>query len=167
MSSHPSHRDFKNFNPIDLIEDMAMGQDWAYQRTESEEIMIDLDAKWAEYRIQFFWQRDFNVLHLAMAIDMPFDPSLYGQVFELIACLNYRLVMGHFEFSLENHLIAYRLNQYLESPKMIKMSHIENLIHLSLSEVDRFYPAFQLVTSKEKTAQEAMSVALLDTMGEA
>lgn len=168
MSQHNSGRDSKPpFNPVDLIEDMAMGHDWTYQRSHSDEIMIDLDARWSDYRLQFFWQADFNVLHLATAIDLPLETKFYPEIFELISCLNYRLMIGHFEFAMENNLIAYRLSQYFDPPKIVKIQLIENLIELSLSEVDRFYPAFQLVAGGDKTAQEAMSVTMLDTVGEA
>lgn len=168
MSYQNSLREQKSaFNPIDVVEDMAMGNDWPYQRISTDEIMVDLEGRWSEFRLQFFWHSDFHIMHLAAIIELPIDVKIEKEMFELIACLNYRLIIGHFEFTPENRLAAYRISQYYDPPKSAKSSGIEDLIDFALAEIDRFYPAFQFVALGDKSAQEAMSVALLDTMGEA
>ncbi len=47
------------------------------------------------------------------------------------------------------------------------MEQIEDLVDIALSECERFYPAFQFVIWGGKSAQDAISAALLDTVGEA
>jgi hypothetical protein len=169
MSQNHPPKDFpKNgHNPIDVLEDLAMGQDWPYQRVSWEEIIIDFDGRWSECRFQFFWQKELQIIHMATLIEGPIDPKIKKEMHELIACLNYRLVLGHFEFIAEGQVVAYRLSQYFDPPRMAKVTLLEELIEYALNEIDRFYPAFQFVALGDKTAQDAMSVTLLETMGEA
>lgn len=168
MTQNSSSKEPKTaFNPIDVVEDVAMGHDWTYQRVNSEEIILDLEARWSEFRLQFFWHKDFQMMHIACLIEMNIDKKIEKEIFELIACLNYRLIIGHFEFAEENRLVAYRVTQYYDPPRMAKAAVFEDLIDFALTEIDRFFPAFQFVALGDKSAQDAMSVALLDTMGEA
>ena len=43
----------------------------------------------------------------------------------------------------------------------------ETLVEASIEECERFYPVFQFVLWADKTPQEAIAAALIDTQGEA
>ena len=47
------------------------------------------------------------------------------------------------------------------------VEQLEDLVDIALTECERFYPAFQFVTWGGKTASEAVTASLLDTVGEA
>jgi hypothetical protein len=49
----------------------------------------------------------------------------------------------------------------------VSAEQVEDLVELALVECERFYPAFQLVIWGGKTAEEAMTAAILDPVGEA
>ena len=49
----------------------------------------------------------------------------------------------------------------------VSAEQVEDLVELALVECERFYPAFQLVIWGGKTADEAMTAAILDPVGEA
>ena len=47
------------------------------------------------------------------------------------------------------------------------VEQMEDLVEIALMECERYYPAFQFVIRGGKTASEAVTAAILDTMGEA
>ena len=47
------------------------------------------------------------------------------------------------------------------------VEQLEDLVDVSVSESDRYYPAFQFVIWGGKTATEALNAALIDVAGEA
>jgi hypothetical protein len=47
------------------------------------------------------------------------------------------------------------------------VEQIEDLVDISVSECERFYPAFQLVIWGGKSAEEAIAAAMIDPIGEA
>ena len=48
-----------------------------------------------------------------------------------------------------------------------RIEHLEDLVDVSVSESDRYYPAFQFVIWGGKTAKEALEAALIEVVGEA
>ena len=53
------------------------------------------------------------------------------------------------------------------SPVGLTLQQAETLIEAALDECERFYPVFQFVLWGDKTPQEAIAAALVDTAGEA
>ena len=49
----------------------------------------------------------------------------------------------------------------------LTLQQAETLIEAALDECERFYPVFQFVLWGDKTPQEALEAALIDTAGEA
>ena len=47
------------------------------------------------------------------------------------------------------------------------VEQLEDLVDISVSESDRYYPAFQFVIWGGKTAKEALEAALIEVVGEA
>jgi hypothetical protein len=153
--------------PIDFIEDIVSTQEWPYQRLSQEELMVEIPGRWCEYRVHFFWQEDINILHLSSYLDMRVQHKDLKNVYELMAHINEKLALGHFEISEEDIIPSYRYAFLMFDGKAIKAEYIEDIIEIALSECERFYPAFQFVIFGNKSAKEAISVALLDTAGEA
>jgi hypothetical protein len=56
---------------------------------------------------------------------------------------------------------------FLRDTPRASVEQVEDLVDIALSECERFYPAFQFVIWGGKTASEAVSAAILDTVGEA
>ena len=43
-------------NPLDSVEDILAGQDWAFSRMNNDELMVDVSGKMGTYRMIFMWQ---------------------------------------------------------------------------------------------------------------
>ena len=61
----------------------------------------------------------------------------------------------------------FRQTMLLRGSRGAAVEQLEDLVEIALSECERFYPAFQFVIWGGKSASEAVSAAILDTMGEA
>ena len=154
-------------NPTEIVEDIILNQEWTHQRLSAVELAAEVEARWGLYRLQFYWQEEFDIFHLTCFMDLRVDEKEGSEFYKLLALLNERVLMGHFELFSNEGIPAYRHSFMLPSAQSTQSELIEHAIALALEETDRFYPAFQLVIAGEKSAKEAASIAILDTAGEA
>ena len=52
-------------HPVDVIEQVAHSNDWAFERTGDDEIAISVEGSWADYHISFSWMEKHEALHRA------------------------------------------------------------------------------------------------------
>lgn len=156
-----------HFNPLELVEDVIMDQDWPYQRLSVYEMLSEVDGRWGGYRLLFLWQPEINVLHVTCVMDILLNFTFIDEIYELLSLINEHLVLGHFEIYADEGLPAFRYSFLIPNPKVIQTEILTEMIDIAVDECERFFPAFQFVSSGEKKAKEAASVAIMDTMGEA
>src|SRR5262245_64123549 len=56
-------------NPLDVVERVASGNDWSFERAGEEEIIILIGGRWTDYQVSFTWMSGIEALHLACAFD--------------------------------------------------------------------------------------------------
>ena len=52
----------RNPHPVDMIEQVAHANDWAFERTGDDEIAIAVAGNWTDYHVSFSWMEDFEAL---------------------------------------------------------------------------------------------------------
>ena len=62
--------DDSRINPLDVVERIASGNDWSFERAGDDEITILVAGRWSDYQISFTWMHDLEALHLACAFDL-------------------------------------------------------------------------------------------------
>ncbi|AIL13011.1 hypothetical protein IM40_05040 [Candidatus Paracaedimonas acanthamoebae] len=154
-------------NPIDFIEETLNSEEWPCYRLSSEELLIEIPGRWCDYRLQFIWQEDLNVLQLFCLMDIRLQAKVKTEIQELLCLINEKLAIGHFEMMPEEGVPTYRYGYLLLNVKNLAIEVVEEMINISIAECEKFYPAFQFVIWGGKSAKEAASVAMLDTVGEA
>jgi hypothetical protein len=154
-------------NPIDLVEEIAVANDWAHDRAGDEELVVEITGRWCDYRLYFGWQEEIGALHFSCAFDMKAAPGRRGAVYELLALANEKLWLGHFDLSAADKAPVFRHALLLRGLAMASAEQVEDLIDIALAECERFYPAFQLVLSSGETAAQAIAAAITDPVGEA
>jgi hypothetical protein len=90
-----------------------------------------------------------------------------GRVYELLAAVNERLWLGHFDLAEGDDSPSFRQGVLLRGVFGASVEQIEDLVDISISECERFFPAFQLVVWGGKSAKEAIAAAMIDPVGEA
>jgi hypothetical protein len=154
-------------NPLDLVEQFVAANDWPFDRRSDDEIAVEVPGKWCDYSLYFAWREEVGAMHFTCAFDMKVPSVKRAPVYELLAMVNERLWLGHFGLWAEEGVPMFRHAVLLRGLGGVGVEQIENLVDVALSECERFYPAFQFVIWGGKSADEAVTAALLDTVGEA
>jgi hypothetical protein len=154
-------------NPIDLVEEIVHANAWAHDRASDEEMVVEISGRWCEYRLLFVWQREVHALHFSCGFEMKVPKPRRVAVFELLAVVNERLWLGHFDLASDGQSPCYRQGVLLRGASGACVEQIEDLVDIAVSECERFYPAFQLVVWGGKPAEEALAAAMIDPVGEA
>jgi hypothetical protein len=154
-------------NPIDLVEEIVQANEWAHDRASDEEMVVEIAGRWCNYRLLFVWQREVSVLHFSCGFEMKVPKQRRAAVFELLATVNERLWLGHFDLAPRDQSPSFRQGVLLRGAIGACVEQLEDLFDIAVTECERFYPAFQLVVWGGKAAEEALAAAMIDPLGEA
>src|SRR5438067_11440846 len=86
-------------NPIDLVEEIVVSNDWAHDRASEEELVVEISGRWCDYRMYFLWQEELSALHFSCGFDMKVPKRRRSVLYELLALANERLWLGHFDLA--------------------------------------------------------------------
>lgn len=154
-------------NPLDLVEQVIMDRDWAYDRPADEELVAEVVSAWCNYRIWFAWQPEQGALSFSCAIETKLPKNMRTKIYPLLAMVNEKLWAGHFDLISEENAVAFRHTMLLRGGCVVTTEQLEDLIDLAVQECERFFPAYQALVWGNKSAEEALQVAIFDTVGEA
>jgi len=154
-------------NPIDLVEEIVVANDWAHDRASEEEMIVEITGRWCDYRMYFLWQEELNALHFSCGFDMKVPKRRRGSLYELLALANERLWLGHFDLAAGDAAPAFRYAILLPGGGTASAEQVEDLVDIAMAECERFYPAFQLVVWGGKPPGEAIATALIEPIAEA
>jgi hypothetical protein len=154
-------------NPLDLAEQLFEDRDWLCDRPFAEELVAEVQSGWCNYRIWFTWQADLGVVIFTCAFDTKIPERQRAKIYPLLARVNERLFLGHFDLGAEDGVVMFRHALLLRGGQGATPEQMEDLLDFALQECYRFYPAFQSVLWGGNSVEEALEIALLDTVGEA
>jgi len=154
-------------NPLDIVERLAVANDWPFQRQSDEDLAAEVSGQWCHYKLWFAWHPEVGVLQVSCALDMKVPANKRAAIFQLLALSNEKLWLGHFELWAEESLPLFRHASLFREGTMASVGLIEDLVEIAINECERFYPAFQFVIWGGKEPQQALMAALLETEGEA
>ena len=154
-------------NPIDLIETFAAAHEWSFDRSSDNEMVIEVPGRWTDYRLFFSWLDDLWAIHFACAFEMNVPDHRRAAINELLARINERMAVGHFDLWADRGLPVFRQSTLLRGAHGLSIEQLEDLVEIALAECERFYPSFQYVIWGGKTPADAVDAAMIDTVGEA
>ena len=154
-------------NPLDILEDIVNANEWLFDRSNDDELIVELAGRWCHYRMFFVWQREIGALQFSCQFDMRVPDSKRGEVNDLLSMLNNRMWLGHFDLDAQQNTPLFRYTVLTRGDRMPVMEALEDLVEIALTECERFYPAFQFVIWGGKKPVEAMAAAMIDTAGQA
>lgn len=154
-------------NPLDLAEQVLIDRDWAFDRPADEELVAEIAGVWCNYRIWFTWQEDMNAVLFSCALDTRLPKTMRHKIYPLLASVNEKLWLGHFDLCSEDGFLNFRHALLLSEGQTLSAGQLEELLDIAIQECERFYPAFQSVVWANKPPQEALDLAIFETVGEA
>ncbi|WP_236024745.1 type III secretion system chaperone family protein [Arenibaculum pallidiluteum] len=154
-------------NPLDIVEEIVTANEWPFDRSSEDEMIVEIAGRWCDYRLYFVWQEEVSAMQFSCQFDMKVPPARRNTVNELLAEVNGRMWLGHFDVCSEEQSPMFRHTTLLRGARAASVEQLEDLVEIALSECERYYPAFQFAIWGGKTAKEAVEAAILDTVGEA
>lgn len=158
--------------PIDMLEHVFDANGWAFERSGDEEISTSVKAGWTTYQLRALWREEERVLQIIARADLTVDADKRLALYETIGLINEQLWMGHFELWSSDGSVLFRHATLLdteddEDEPDLTIGQAEMLVEAAVDEFERYYPVFQLVMFADRSPQDAMAAALLETVGEA
>lgn len=154
-------------NPLDIIEEIVVANEWLFERNANDELIVELSGRWCHYRLFFVWQHDISALQFSCQFDLKVPAARRAVVHELLATMNSKMWLGHFEICPDDATPLFRHTLLLRGARASAVETLEDLVEIALTESERFYPAFQFVIWGGKPPCEALASAMIDTVGQA
>ena len=167
MTATSLHEERTPGNPLDMVEELVSANKWAFNRANSDELAVEIGGQWGDYRLHFCWMEEVGCMLFSSALDLRVPPAKRRTVREMLALVNERLWLGHFDLAGDDAVPMFRQTMLLRGAQCASIEQFEDLVDAAVEECDRFYPAFQFVVWGGKDAEQAIEAAMLDTMGEA
>ena len=154
-------------HPVDLVEECACVNNWAFERSADDEIGISVAGKWTDYHVSFSWLEDYEALHLACAFDLNVPENRAIEILRLISRINEQLLLGHFDFWEQEGAIMYRHTLLLCGGAEANGAQVEVALSSALETCETYFQAFQFVIWSNASAVHAMETAMFETQGSA
>ncbi len=154
-------------HPIDLIEQVAHANDWTFERSGDDEVAIGIAGRWTEYNIAFSWLADHEALHLSCAWEVNVGESRFNELTRLLAAINERLLMGHFDFWQNEGVVMFRQSLVLTGGLEPTDKQIEALLTSATETCETYFQAFQYVIWSGLPARMALENVMFETVGSA
>lgn len=155
------------YNPLDIAELVMMDRDWTFERVADGELIAEVPGAWCKYNVWFNWQEECGGFSLSCSIENKFPKPMLFRMHSLLALVNQKLWLGHFDICAEDNTIAFRHSMLLQGGAGTSAEHLNQLLDIAISECERFYPAFQSVVWGGKNPADALEIAMFETIAEA
>ena len=136
---------YLNQNPIDIIEEVIYSKKWAFSRAANHELVAEIETERCQYRLYFSWSEQIKAINFTVTFDLKIPKSQFNSVYELLARINEKLWIGHFDITSKNGIPAYRHTVFESHGNEIFYNQLEDLVDIALYECEKYHPAFQLL----------------------
>jgi len=164
--ANPSH-EVSPQNPIDWVEDVVHEREWAFDRTSDTELVVEIQGRFCTYRMFFVWDIETGAFYFTVLLDARIAPHHKSRIYELLAMVNEKLWIGHFDYCSDESMPMYRQTLLMRQNNASSAEMMEDLVEVGLAECDRYFPAFQYVLWGGKSPTDALTATLFETIGEA
>lgn len=154
-------------NPLDLLEQLVIANDWTFDRHDESELMVEVEGRWSSYFLHFAWRQEVGAIFFSCHFDLRVPKHSMTGAREMIAAFNERLWLGHFDLLAGEGETVFRHTVPLRGTAGASVEQLEDLVDTAVAECERLYPAIQMLVWGGRSVEEAMGIALLDTVGEA
>lgn len=154
-------------NPIDVMEQIVLANEWTCERRGESEMAAEVPGNWCDYGLFFNWSPEISAMHFTCAFDLKVPEKHRAQLYQLLALANERLWIGHFGMDTDDGMPVFRHAVLLRGAPGVSAESLEDMVDIAITECERFYPAFQMVLWGGKSPADALAAAMLECVGEA
>ncbi|MBF0370244.1 MAG: YbjN domain-containing protein [Magnetococcales bacterium] len=153
-------------NPISMIEEYAIDQEWNSERTNENELWAEIPSQWGNQRLWAAFHEDMGFLQVNCYLNIKIPPRFVKEVAHTITLINERIWLGHFEIWGEEQSPVFRVVVPLRGSELT-VEQMEDIIAAVYQEMERFFPTFQWVIWGGKKPDDAVAATIVETEGEA
>ena len=153
-------------DPLDVVEHVLAAENLEFDRTEDGDLAFTLAGDWKDYELWFAWRPEGDCLQLCLSMDLTVTKEQREAAHELIAALNPRVWLGHFELW-EDGEIIFRHGMALMTGEQPSLAQAAAMIDVAVEGADRFYPAFDFLVQGNRAPKDAIAACMFETDGEA
>ncbi|GAB4539754.1 MAG: YbjN domain-containing protein [Ruegeria sp.] len=157
----------EDLHPIDIVEHLAEHHDWDFDRIGDDQIAMAVEGQWRTYSITLAWSNYDETLRMVCSFEMEPPSDRVGDLYELLNHMNDQCWAGAFTYWANQKLMVYRYGLVLAGGQSASPEQIDTMITAAVLSAERYYPAIQLVTWGNRSAEEAMQVAIAEAYGRA
>ena len=131
MALEALERENELSNPLDRVERIAEAYDWAVSRTDAREVTMEVSGGWSDMTISLNWRDEFEILHVAVSLEMKVPSNRRDEVAKLLARINEQLLVGHFDLWHLDGSLVFRNNLLLSGNAEANDAQCEALIRFA------------------------------------
>jgi hypothetical protein len=154
-------------HPVDVVERLAVLNEWAFDRSEEDEISMIVTGAFAQYEVAFTWLPDVESLHVSCSFDLKVPPRKKNDITELVQMVNGQLWIGHFDLWSRADITVYRHAHCLAGGAMASETQCRSIVEAAVKTCETYYSAFQFVLWAGRSPREALEFATFETVGSA
>ena len=155
-----------NYNPLDLVEDIIIANNWDYERDSNNNIHVEVAGEWCDYQLSYGINGDHNLLYISCVLDINIPENRSKDVYSFLFSLNERLLVGHFEIWSDQSWPILKQSIPIPTNQSLCKNQLEQASLLALRECEKFYPAFQIFAWDNKDVKSTLQHLMLETHGE-
>lgn len=154
-------------DPLEALEAVADELALSVERVDADELHVAIPGLWRDAGFWFTWRPELSTLQMGAPLDLKAPQGRLNDMARLIAMVNERLWIGHFDLWTDDSSIVFRNAAVLPADGRLDTGQAEILIKGAREAIDRFLPAFNYLIWGGKTPQEALDASMFETAGNA
>lgn len=155
-------------NPLDSVEEILYANDWTFDRSTEDELSVQVSGKMGDYRLFFRWQEEYSAMQFTCEINLDIGNAARDEAARTMTSINSGLWLGHFDFRPGTNVPCFRHTALFRGMTQGSgAEHLEDLVDIAISECERFYPVFDIYARGIPETGMDMSLALMQSAGEA
>lgn len=157
----------REIDPLEALELVADGMALSAERVDHDELHLAIPGMWRDAGFWFTWRPELSTLQMGAPLDLKAPQNRINEVARLVAMINERLWIGHFDLWSDDNSVVFRNAAVLPATGALDRVQAECLIKGAREAIDRFLPAFNFLIWGGKTPEEALDASMFETQGNA
>jgi hypothetical protein len=153
--------------PVDMLAALFEARGWDFEITSDDEISAEFKGSWTSYQLRAIWREEDNALQMLALPDVNVPPEKFAAIYKALGLINEQLWIGHFDLWSATGILLFRHGTLLPPNGMLSIDQAQTIIDVAIDECERFYPVFQFIIWGDKSPEDAIASALIETHGEA
>lgn len=154
-------------DPLEALEAAAGELEAQMERIDDYELHLAAPGVWRDIGLWITWRPEVATLQMGAPLDLKVPDTRVMEASRLLAMINERLWIGHFDLWSDDNAIVFRNSALLPESGVLDCAQAQALIRAAVEAIDRFLPALNFLVWGGKSPQEALDASLFETQGNA